>query len=121
MDSSDAIEIKLISSPDLIEEIEKEWKANPNQVQILSSGRETDITSHKFGLVEAAAIVAIVQGILYTGELSVKIYRWLNEEHNQNRRIVLQTPLGKWEFVAHSNLTVDEIKDVLKRLGGKGR
>ncbi len=116
MDTPEFIEIKLLSTPEVIQEFEAEWNAFPDQVKIVSSGPEKDPTYLEFGLMEVAAIVAIVQGALYFGEISAKLYRWLKDNKNKNKRIVIQTPLGSTEFVATNDLTEAEVREHLKRL-----
>jgi len=118
MEFPEQIQVKVISSPKVIEEFKSDWSAQSDQIQILSSGPERNMSSYPFGLMEAAALVAIVQGGVYFVELGAKLFRYLKANSNEGKKIIIQTPLGRWEFVSRDDLTENEVKDVLKRLAG---
>ena len=118
MEFPEQIQVKIISTPEVIQALENDWATKPAQIQIISSGQERDIQSYQFGLMEAAALVAIVQGGAYLGELGLKLFHYLKESSNRARTIIIQTPVGRWEFVSRDDLTEAEVNDALKKLAG---
>jgi hypothetical protein len=116
MSVPETIQIKVISSRDVIEELEKDFRKSPDQIRLVSSGPDDDPTSWQFGILEVAAIVTTMQGTFYLGELSLKIYKHLQKQKDAKRRIVVITPLGRAEFVASADLTEAQIKETLRRL-----
>jgi hypothetical protein len=118
MEVPEQIQVKIVSTPDIVEEFKRDWSTQGEDVQILSSGPEKDLFTYQFGLAEIASVVAFVKGASYLGELAVKIYRRLTEGDQKDKRIIVQTPLGRWEFVSRNDLTQTEVTDILKKLAG---
>lgn len=112
MDIPKEIQVKLLSSPELIHELEKEAQKNPTQLKIISTGREKDPTFLEFDIAEVATIVTVVQGAFYLGQLSLQLYQLLKS--NKAKRVVLQTPLRRVEITATTDLTEDQVRDILK-------
>lgn len=113
MDANNEVEIKILSSPGVIAELEREWKADGG-MEIVASGPETDPTQLKFGLETVMMIIGIVKAAYAAGDLAVKIYNLLKGQ--TDRRIVVQTPTGRYEFVHRDDLTEAEVRSVLKKL-----
>jgi hypothetical protein len=118
MEVPEQIQVKIVSTPDIIEEFKRDWSAQGDNVQIVSSGPEKDLFSYQFGLAEVASLLGLVKGATYLGELAVKLYRRLTEGDDKDKRIIVQTPLGRWEFVSRKDLTQEEVIDILKKLAG---
>lgn len=110
------IQVKLMGPPDTIQALQQALQASPRQAKIVSSGPVEDPTLLEFGLMDWAAVVAIVQATLYFGELSAMLYQHLQDNKDKTRRIVVQTPLGRAEFVPSKDLTPRQIQDALQSL-----
>ncbi|HLL77393.1 MAG TPA: hypothetical protein VK421_19215 [Pyrinomonadaceae bacterium] len=118
MQLHDQIQVKIIGSPEVVEEIRSDWAARPDQAQVVSSGPERDINSYRYGLTEIATIVGIIEGVAALGELGKKLYDYLKGGGDDARTIIVQTPLGRWEFVARDDLTEAEVQEILRKLAG---
>ena len=81
--------------------------------QVLSCKLESDPTLLKFGMESVMALVGVLKGVYAVGEFASKIYKTLKEK---DRRIVVQTPFGRYEFVPNKKLTLKETQGILSRL-----
>jgi hypothetical protein len=115
MNGPEFMQVKITGTPEFIKEVEEEAHAAPNEITIVSSEPDEDSSVLEFGLVEASAILAVVKGAAWVGTMSVKLYEWLKEK---DRKIVVETPLGRCEFVAREDLSEEEIRKVLNTLAG---
>jgi len=113
MEDTNVVQLKVLSSPGVIEEIKSVW-AKDSDTRILSSGPEQDPMLLKFGLESVMMIIGIVKVAFAVGEFATKIYNLLKQKND--RRVVVQSPIGRYEFVYREDLTEEEIRSVLRRL-----
>lgn len=81
-------------------------------IKVESEETKKDATRLGFDLETAAAIVTIIQGALYMGELAVKILNARAE--SQSNKIILQTPFATVELIKDAQITADELREILK-------
>ena len=111
-----SIQVKIVSTPKIVESFTADWSGREDEVQILTSGPEEDTSSYKWGLEEAVAVLTLIQGAIFLGEFAYKLYTYLKD--NEDQRIIVQTPLARCEFVSTKELTEQEVKDTLRKLAG---
>jgi hypothetical protein len=116
MDTLTVVQVKFISTPELIQEIENHLRSQPESATVQSVKPVADVTSYQFGLTELAEIVTVVQGAYLAGQLAAKLHQLLQERRASNRRIVIQTPLGRSEFLASEALTEEQIRAIVTQL-----
>lgn len=114
MSESPFINVKIIGSPALIEELQRISAETPSEFVIVDSGPEENTSYLQFGMAEVAAIVAIIQGTYWAGDLVHKLYKLLKEKNGH--KIVLQTPTRRIDLVSERQLTEAEVKDALDKL-----
>ncbi|MBI3004433.1 MAG: hypothetical protein HYY49_03350 [Ignavibacteriales bacterium] len=108
------IQIKFLSSSEFIRELETDFRKVGEEVKVISSGPEKDPTELDFGLNEVAAIVTIIQGSFYLGELAFKLFSALKA--SREKTVVVQTPFHRAEIHAHNDLTQEEVQRILKSI-----
>jgi predicted amino acid dehydrogenase len=86
--------------------------ANTDRLTIESEQTDRDATRLGFDLATVSAIVTIVTSAFYFGELGVKVARWLAK--SRANKVIIQTPLKTVELVKSTNITKDEIVELLK-------
>ncbi len=91
----------------------------PGQAAVSESEVEDDPSRYQFGWIDAAAIMTVIQTTLYAGELPVRIVRWMKDNHDRDRLIVLQTPFEKIEIRSRYPMTEEEVQEKLAMLAGK--
>jgi hypothetical protein len=107
----DSFKIEIISSSNFIEELITEEES---KIQILEKKSQKPYSKLSFGVVEIAAIVAIVQGTFYIGELAYKIYE--ARKKNKLSSIVIKTQFKKIEIdFQEKEFEEEEIKSLLKK------
>jgi hypothetical protein len=114
MIESPFINVKIIGSPALIEELQRISAENPSEFVVVESGPEDNTSYLQFGMAEVAAIVAIIQGAYWAGDMGHKLYKLLTEKREV--KIVLQTPTRRIDLVSERHLTEAEVKDALDKL-----
>jgi hypothetical protein len=115
MADRDLIDFKLVSTPDVIQELEDEGNSNPEELRIESSRSEEDPTYLQFGFGgEVVAVLGLVKGAFLVGQLVFMVHRWVT----RRKAIVIQTPYGRVEFLPDENLTVEEVRERVRLLAG---
>lgn len=107
MDSTKNYRLRIIADDSFIDQLRTE-----EGITIESESIEKDATRLGFDLVTAAAIVTIIQGALYLGELAAKIRSAL--AHSKANKIILQAPFGTLELVKNVPLSDEEIHTFLE-------
>ena len=107
------VQIKILSTPEFIQELKNEATNKSKTIKVLSSGVEKDPTALEFGLDEVATMLAIIQGSFYIGEFCSMIWRQFKD--GKAKRVVIQTPLRRVEIILSEDLTEDSIRSILKK------
>ena len=112
MTTQDSYRVTFIGDDTFIHEFKSFASENPDDVEIESERSEKDATRLGFDLATAVAIVAIVSGTLYVGELAVKVLAWLRK--SKGNKIVLQTPFKTLELQKSEGLTEEDVRKFLQ-------
>lgn len=107
MDDNTAYRLRIIGDETVVAAMRDE----PG-VAVESETPAKDATLLGFDVITASAVVAIVQGALYVGELAVKLLNALKK--SRSNKIVLQGPFGTLELVKDAPLTEEQVRDFLK-------
>ena len=121
MGDSDRLEVKIIGSSDLIKSLEEQWSARSSEVELVPSRIEKDSSAFQMGVDEIVSLVAVIKPAIFLGELGIKIYNYLKNKNNQDQRVVIQTPLGRCEFIYTDELDVAIVQESLKQLLRPGK
>lgn len=106
MDQDRPYRLRMIADDAFIDELRQE-----SGITIESESVEKDASRLGFDLVTVAAIVTVIQGALYAGELASKILRALNV--SKSNKIVLQAPFGTLELVKSAPLSEEQVRNFL--------
>ena len=112
MTTQDSYRVTFIGDDVFIEELKSFAAKNPVDVNIESELREKDATRLGFDLVTAAAIVTIISGALYTGELAVKLFMALRK--SKSNKIIIQSPFKTLELQKSGELTEEDVRKFLE-------
>lgn len=104
--------LKFIVDEPFAQQLKFEAARDPDNLKVESEREEKDATRLGFDLGTAVAIVTIVQGALYAGELAVKIYQWW--QASRANKVVLQTPFQTLELHKSAGITEADIRKFLK-------
>ena len=107
------IPIRLVGSVDVIEEVARSCEDLP-QVDLKPVKPIEATTTFNFGLVEIAALVAIVQGTVYLTEVGIRVYKALSKD--PDRRIYIETPFRSIEIVSRDTTSQEEVAKVFASL-----
>jgi hypothetical protein len=113
MEAPKSVQVKILSTPSFSEAFKAEAQNNTEAIKILSAGVEKDPTKLAFAIGDVESVIAIITGVFYLGEMSVKIYRWL--KGSDIPKIVIHTPVRTIEITNHDGLTEEEVSSLLRR------
>lgn len=111
MDPETQYQLKIVGDQDLVAEVQKHAREHPDELEILASEAEEDPTRLGFDLVTISAVVTIVSGSLYVGELAGKLLKWVRE--SRSKKVVIQTPFRTLELRG-DNLTEEDVRKALQ-------
>lgn len=116
MKNSDTITLKITGDQNIIKELCDEISNDKQNIEIKSYTQIHDKTIFRFGLMEAAAIAAIIQTTFYATELAVKIFNTLSKQKNRNHHIIIQTIYKKTDILFSEDTTVRDIQEQLNSI-----
>ena len=121
MSDNERIQVQLTGAQAGIAALVADFESVPAHVKIISTESKRDPTSWEFGLNEAASVATIMSLAFYLGDLGARVVQYLNEPNDtapaaqyEQRRIAIQTPAGRLEFVSSKDLTEQEVNQKLR-------
>jgi hypothetical protein len=106
--------VEIIAEEKFIDLIKKESVAAEKDISIISEKHNIKTIEQPFGLIELAALIAVIQGIFYLGELAIKIVKWMKE--TKTERVTINTQVCKNIIIINDdNLTVEYVLEKLKK------
>lgn len=103
--------VTFIADSVFTDEVKAFVRENPERIEIESERFEKDATRLGFDLATMSAIVTIITGTLYVGELSAQILSWLRR--SKGNKIVFQTPFKTLELHKSESLTEEDVRKFL--------
>jgi hypothetical protein len=111
MTTQESYRVTFIADTSFTNELKIFAGANPESIEIESERSEEEATRLGFDLATASAIVTIITGTLYVGELSAKMLGWLQK--SKGNKVILQTPFKTVELHKSEKLTEEDIRKFL--------
>src|SRR5713101_5995096 len=112
MDTPQNYRVKFVADESFAEQVRLFARQQSQNLSIESEGTEEDATQLGFDLAAVSAIVTIVSGTLYVGELAAKILNWMH--HSRTNKVVIQTPFQTFELNKAAGLTEEDVSKFLK-------
>jgi hypothetical protein len=114
MTSTASIQVKFLSDKSDIARLYAHLRERPGNVDIQRHGAEKDQTSLAFGIGDVASLVATFSDVATFLEIGKFIFDLLRTD--QGKKIIIQTPVRRIEFVSTTTLSRAEIDEALDHL-----
>ena len=116
MESVQSYKLKFIGDKSFVGKLKEYASENPELLKIKSENYDEDPTRLGFDLESVAAVITIIQGAFYIGELAPKILKWMfndNNKKNDANKVIIQTPTQTIE-IRKEGMTEDDVRKILK-------
>ncbi|MGF6792805.1 hypothetical protein [Paraburkholderia sp. CI3] len=108
------IQIRIVGAPELINPLAEELRKHPDDVTVNSAQKVDGPRGFEFGLIEAAAISAIVSSGFAVGNFSLTLLNFLRNAPDQKKKIRVVTSEGEVEIRWRADLTEDQVKKLIE-------
>lgn len=108
------IQIKIVGAAELIDPLADELRKHPEDVTVTSTQKLEGPRGFEFGLVEAAAIAAIVSSGAALVNLSFTLLNFLRGAPDNKKVIKLVTSEGEVEIRWRADLTEEQVKKLIE-------
>jgi hypothetical protein len=107
------IQVRMVGAPEVINALADELRKHPQDVTITSTQKVDDRAGFEFGLLEAAAIAAIMSSAFALGNFSLTLLNFLRAAPDKKKTIKVVTSEGEVEIRWRADLTEDQVKKLI--------
>jgi hypothetical protein len=118
--ASQKIQIQIIGAPELINPLADELRKRPDDVTVTSTGKIDDPTGFEFGLVETAAIAAIISSGFAVGNFSLTLLNFMRGAPDKKKTTKVITATGEVEIRWSTDLTEEQVKKLIESVAKPG-
>lgn len=114
MATSQKIQIRIVGASELIFPLAEELRKHPEDVVLNSTQKLEGPQGFEFGLIEAAAIAAIVSTGFALGSFSLTLLNFLRDAPDNKKKINIVTSEGEVEIRWRADLTEEQVKKLIE-------
>jgi hypothetical protein len=115
---SDLQPVKFIADEEFIAQLVSYASEDPTNLNMGAQTSEENPERQGFDVITISAIVGLISGTLYMGELAVKIFQWMQK--SRGNKVIVQTATGSAEIHKTPELTPEAIHAQLLRAARHG-